>query len=52
MARYVFARRGAGIGSGAVLVYFSAVGLAFLFLEIAFLQRLTLLLGSPLYSIA
>ena len=49
-----FAGRDARIapGVGAIAVYFSAVGLAFLFLEIAFLQRLTLFLGNPLYAIA
>ena len=32
--------------------YFLCLGLAFLFMEIAFIERLTLLLGHPLYSIA
>jgi hypothetical protein len=35
-----------------VLVYFFAIGLAFLFVEIAFMQKLTLLLHHPLYSVA
>ncbi|HEY0144092.1 MAG TPA: SAM-dependent methyltransferase [Thermoanaerobaculia bacterium] len=33
-------------------LYFGAIGLAFLFVEIAFMQRLTLFLGQPLYAIA
>lgn len=35
-----------------VLVYFGALGLAFLMLEIAFIQKLILLLGHPLYAVA
>ena len=34
------------------LAYFSAVGLAFLFLEIAFIQKFTLFLHHPLYAAA
>lgn len=34
-----------------LVVYFGAIGLAFLFIEIAFMQRLTLFLGQPLYAI-
>jgi hypothetical protein len=34
------------------VLYFGAIGLAFLFIEIAFMQRLTLFLGQPLYAIA
>lgn len=33
-------------------VYFGSIGLGFLFIEIAFMQRLTLFLGHPLYAIA
>ncbi|MFK7741089.1 MAG: hypothetical protein AB8H80_12285 [Planctomycetota bacterium] len=33
------------------LVYFSGIGVGFIFLEIALIQKLTLLLGQPLYSI-
>jgi len=33
-------------------VYFAALGLGFLFLEIAFIQRITLYLGHPLYAVA
>jgi hypothetical protein len=32
------------------LAYFSAIGLGFVFTEIALMERLTLLLGSPIYS--
>lgn len=35
-----------------VLIYFFAIGLAFLFIEIAFIQKMTLLLHHPLYSAA
>ena len=37
---------------GTLVVYFGAIGLAFLFIEIAFMQRLNLFLGQPLYAIA
>lgn len=39
-------------GSSRVLAYFAALGLAFLLLEIASIQRLTLYLGHPLYAVA
>jgi hypothetical protein len=45
---------GVGAGSGArwrVLAYFGAIGLAFLFIEIASIQRFTLFLAHPLYAI-
>jgi hypothetical protein len=48
-------RRGrapAGRGRGRVAAYFLLLGLAFLFVEIAFIQRLTLFLGHPLYAVA
>jgi len=35
-----------------VLVFFACLGLAFLFLEIAFMQRFAVFLGHPLYAIA
>jgi hypothetical protein len=35
-----------------VLLYFLALGFAFLFLEIAFIQRFTLFLAHPLYAVA
>ncbi len=40
-----------GLG-GRVLVYFSAIGLAFLFIEIAFIQKFILYLHHPLYAVA
>lgn len=38
-------------GLGAYLVYFAAVGVGFIAIEVALMQKLTLLLGKPLYSI-
>jgi hypothetical protein len=35
-----------------VLGYFVAIGLGFIFVEIAFVQKLTLFLGHPLYAVA
>lgn len=35
-----------------VFVYFAALGLAFMFVEIAFIQKFTLLLAHPLYAVA
>ncbi len=35
-----------------LILYFGSIGLAFLFIEIAFMQRLTLFLGHPLYAVA
>ena len=35
-----------------VLGYFVGIGLAFIFVEIAFVQKLTLFLGHPLYAVA
>ena len=35
-----------------VVGYFTALGLAFLFIEIAFIQRLQLFLGHPVYAVA
>ncbi len=40
------------VGRGRVFVYFAAIGLAFLFIEMAFIQRFTLLLHHPLYAVA
>jgi len=34
-----------------VLVYFGAIGLGFLFVEIAFIQKLVLFLGHPVYAV-
>lgn len=46
-------RRGAARSAhaGRFLVYFTGIGVGFIFLEIAMIQKLTLLLGQPLYSI-
>ncbi|HEY9053143.1 MAG TPA: SAM-dependent methyltransferase, partial [Gammaproteobacteria bacterium] len=38
--------------AGRVFVYFTSLGLAFLFLEIAFIQKLILYLHHPLYAVA
>ncbi|MEJ1464931.1 MAG: spermidine synthase [Candidatus Sedimenticola sp. (ex Thyasira tokunagai)] len=35
-----------------VVLYFGAIGLAFLFIEIAFIQRFQLFLGAPIYAVA
>ena len=40
------------ISRSKVLVYFTALGLAFLFIEIAFIQKLMLFLHHPLYAVA
>ena len=40
------------VRQGDVLYYFFAIGLAFLFIEIAFIQKFILLLHHPIYSIA
>jgi spermidine synthase len=39
-------------GMGRVFSYFGSLGLAFLFIEIAFIQKLTLFLHHPLYAVA
>jgi hypothetical protein len=39
-------------GGGRVLAYFGALGLGYLFAEIAAIQQLTLLLGHPVYAVA
>lgn len=46
-------RRGQASGrhAGRFFVYFAGIGVGFIFLEIALIQKLTLLLGQPLYSI-
>ena len=38
-------------GKGWFLVYFSGLGLGFMFIEIAVIQKLTLFLGQPVYSL-
>ena len=35
-----------------VLAYFTAIGLAFLFIELSFIEMLTLVIGQPLYAVA
>ena len=48
-----FARKGLNVaGSPRVLVYFAALGLGFIMIEIALLQRFTLFLGQPAYTLA
>jgi SAM-dependent methyltransferase len=47
-----FLRRRGSAPAWRLILYFGAIGLAFLFVEIAFVQRLTLFLGQPLYAIA
>ena len=42
---------GCSAGRGRIAVYFGAIGLAFLFVEIASIQRFTLFLAHPLYAI-
>lgn len=37
---------------GNVFIYFLAIGLAFIFIEIAFIQKFTLILSQPLYAVA
>jgi hypothetical protein len=39
-------------GSGSVLVYFGAIGLGFIAVEIMLLQRLAVFLGGPVYSMS
>ncbi len=41
-----------GVHAWRVVVYFLAIGLAFLFVEIAFIQKFILFLSHPLYTIA
>jgi spermidine synthase len=45
------ARGGHGAGRWRIAVYFGAIGLAFLFIEIASIQRFTLFLAHPLYAV-
>jgi hypothetical protein len=35
-----------------IVIYFTSIGLAFLFIEIAFIQKFTLILSQPLYAVA
>jgi hypothetical protein len=43
---------GDGMGGGRIALYFSAVGFAFLFMEIAFIQKLILFLGNPITAVS
>jgi len=43
---------GAGWGRPRIVAYFFAIGLGFLFVEIAFMQKFILFLGHPLYAAA
>jgi hypothetical protein len=45
-------KKQAGISYIPVFTYFFAIGLAFMFIEIAFIQKFILFLGHPLYAIA
>ena len=51
---FLFRRRDASRREPAwrLVAYFGSIGVGFLFVEIAFMQRLTLFLGHPLYAIA
>jgi hypothetical protein len=46
------AGRPVGPGSSRLLVYFGAIGLAYLAAELAAIQQLTLLLGHPVYAVS
>jgi hypothetical protein len=53
VSRWKRGRRGSErLGAGPVALYFAALGLAYLFLEIAFIQKLMLFLSHPVYAIA
>jgi spermidine synthase len=46
--------RGSGLpkaGTGRILMFFSALGIGYISIEIAVIQKLTLLLGQPVYSL-
>jgi len=48
-----FSRKGLAVkGRGRTLLYFAALGLGFIMIEIALLQRFTLFLGQPAYTLA
>ncbi|MFO7640300.1 MAG: SAM-dependent methyltransferase [Candidatus Competibacteraceae bacterium] len=51
---WLFRRREptAGRGAGRVALYFTALGLAFMFVEIVFIQKFILFLSHPVYAIA
>jgi spermidine synthase len=52
LQRWRAANRGPRIRRARVVLYFSAIGLAFLFIEIAFIQKFILFLDHPLYAVA
>lgn len=56
LAPLVFLRRERAASSARsrifVAIYFGSLGLAFLFIEVAFIQRLQVFLGHPLYAVA
>jgi SAM-dependent methyltransferase len=41
-----------GAGHASVVIYFALLGIAFMFIEISMIQKLVLLLGHPVYSMA
>jgi len=45
-------KKKAASGRKNIIIYFLAIGLAFLFIEIAFIQKFTLILSQPLYAVA
>ena len=51
---WLFLRRqgGTGRGAGGLVVYFTALGLAFMLVEIAFIQKFILFLSHPVYAVA
>ncbi len=51
---WLFLRRdpGSGQGIGRLVVYFTALGLAFMLVEIAFIQKFILFLSHPVYAVA
>ena len=52
---YVFRRDGVAMPArerAPFMIFFASIGLGFIFIEIALMQRLTLLVGSPIYSIS
>ena len=53
---WLYARRANEVGAlrahGPVALYFAAIGFAFMFIEIAFIQKFILFLAHPLYAIA
>lgn len=48
----LFLRRRIRTSAVRLTVYFGSIGLGFLFIEIAFIQKLNLVLGNPLYAVA